>query len=140
MAQPSPFGPKCRPRLLLGRFRLARLRPAGRRRERLRDLLDQLGTDVLWKVREVGLQLLGRRVGGQSAAVVEEVKKSVLRWRRLDFATLRASQGMRNNSGESLSEDVTLKARLFAQQSKILRGRQLIWLMTDSCRTNRCLL
>ena len=41
------------------------------------------------------------------------------------------------SSGESLSEDLTLKAREFAQRSQILRGRQLIWMMIDYFKTNR---
>ena len=40
-----------------------------------------------------------------------------LRWRRLDFSLSRALQAMIRSSGESLSEDVALKARAFAQKS-----------------------
>ena len=47
------------------------------------------------------------------------------RWRRLDFSFSKALQGMTRSSGESFSEDITLKAREFAQRSKILRGRQI---------------
>ena len=44
-------------------------------------------------------------------------------WRRiLDFSLSKALQGVLRSSGESLSEDITLKARGFAQRSKILRG------------------
>ena len=46
------------------------------------------------------------------------------RWRRLDSKAL---QGMSISSGASFSEDITLKAREFAQRSKILRGRQIIF-------------
>ena len=42
-------------------------------------------------------------------------------------------------SGESLSEDITLKAREFAQRSKILRGRQIMWMTIDYFKTNRSL-
>ena len=53
------------------------------------------------------------------------------RSRRLDLSLSKALQGMLRSSGESLSEDVTLKAREFAQRSKILRGRQMIWMIID---------
>ena len=46
---------------------------------------------------------------------------------------------MVRSSGESLSEDITLKAREFAQRSNILRGRQIIWMMIDYFKTNRSL-
>ena len=46
-----------------------------------------------------------------------------------DFALFRALQGMIKIRGASLSEDITLKARVLTQQSKILRGRQIIWTM-----------
>ena len=59
------------------------------------------------------------------------------RWRILDVSLSKAQQGMIRSSGESLSEDITLKAREFAQRSKILRGRQIIWMMIDYCKTNR---
>ena len=54
-----------------------------------------------------------------------------MRWQRLDFSLSRALQGMVKSSGESLSEDVTLKAREYAHKNKILRGRQIIWMMID---------
>ena len=38
---------------------------------------------------------------------------------------------MIRSSGESLADDVTLKAREFSQKSKILRGRQIVWMMID---------
>jgi hypothetical protein len=43
------------------------------------------------------------------------------------------------SSCESLSEDITLKAREFAQRSKILRGRQIISMMIDYFKTKRSL-
>ena len=46
---------------------------------------------------------------------------------------------MIRSSGESLSEDVTPRAREFAQRSKILRGRQIIWVMIDYFNNNRSL-
>ncbi|MFM7980249.1 MAG: hypothetical protein ACKPKO_13120, partial [Candidatus Fonsibacter sp.] len=61
------------------------------------------------------------------------------RWTRLDFALSRALQGMIKSSGESLSEDVTLRAREYQQRSMILRGRQIIWMMIDYFKTNRSL-
>ena len=62
-----------------------------------------------------------------------------LRRKRLDFALSRALQGLIKSSGESLSEDVTLKAREYTQRSKILRGRQIVWMMIDFFKTNRSL-
>ena len=59
-----------------------------------------------------------------------------VRWKRLDFALPRALQGMIRSSGESLSEDVSLKAREFAQRSMVLRGRQIIWIMIDYFKKN----
>ena len=53
------------------------------------------------------------------------------RWRILDFSLAKALQRMIRSSGESLSEDITLKAREFAQRSNILRGRHIIWMMID---------
>ena len=50
---------------------------------------------------------------------------------RLDCSLSRALQGMIKSSGESISEDVTLKARELAQRSSILRGSQIIWLRID---------
>jgi len=61
------------------------------------------------------------------------------RWKRLDFALSRALQGMIKASGESLSEDVTLRAHEYQQRSMILRGRQIIWMMIDYFKTNRSL-
>ena len=58
------------------------------------------------------------------------------RWRRLDFFVSEALQGMIRSSGESLSEDITFKAREFAQRSKIPRGRQIILRMIDYFETN----
>ena len=55
------------------------------------------------------------------------------------FSLAKALQGIIISSGESLSEDITLKAREFAQRSKILRGRQMIWMMIDYFKTNRSL-
>ena len=49
-----------------------------------------------------------------------------LRWRCLDFAMSRALQGVSKNSGESWSEDVALKIRLFRTQSNILRGGHIM--------------
>ena len=46
---------------------------------------------------------------------------------------------MVKSSGESLSEDVTRKARELAQRNKILRGRQIIWMMIDYLKKNRSL-
>ena len=46
---------------------------------------------------------------------------------------------MIRSSGESLSEDITLKAREFAQRSKILRGRQISLMIIDYFKTNRSL-
>ena len=43
------------------------------------------------------------------------------------------------SSCESLSEDITLKAREFAQRSKILRGRQIISMMIYYFTTKRSL-
>ena len=63
--------------------------------------------------------------------------KSYGKW--LDFSLSRALQGMIRSSGESLSEDVTLKAREFVQRSMVLCGRQLIWMMIDYFKTNRSL-
>ncbi|MFM7987448.1 MAG: hypothetical protein ACKPKO_49860, partial [Candidatus Fonsibacter sp.] len=60
-------------------------------------------------------------------------------WTILDFALSRALQGMIKASGESLSEDVTLRAREYQQRSMILRGGQIIWMMIDYCKTNRSL-
>ena len=65
--------------------------------------------------------------------------KDQIRWKRLDFSLPRALQGMVKSSGESLSEDVTLKAREYAHKNKILRGRQIIWMMIDYFKTNRSL-
>ena len=59
--------------------------------------------------------------------------------KRLDFSISRALQGMVKSSGESLSEDVTLKAREYAHKKRILRGRQIIWMMIDYFKTNRSL-
>jgi hypothetical protein len=59
------------------------------------------------------------------------------RWRRPDFSLSKALQGMIRSSGESLSEDITLKAREFAHRSNILRDRQIIWMMIDYFKTNR---
>ena len=44
--------------------------------------------------------------------------KYQIRWRRFDFALSRAPQGMIKWSGESLSEEVTLKAREFCTQEQ----------------------
>ena len=44
---------------------------------------------------------------------------------------------MIKSSGESLSEDVTLKAREYTQRSKILRARQIILMMIDYFKNNR---
>ena len=55
--------------------------------------------------------------------------KDQLRWRRLVFSLARALQGMIKSSGGSLSESATLKAREFSQKSKILRGRQIAWMI-----------
>ena len=57
--------------------------------------------------------------------------KDRIRWKRFDFSLSRALQGMVKSSGESLSEDVTLKAREYAHKNKILRGRHIIWMMID---------
>ena len=46
---------------------------------------------------------------------------------------------MVKSSGESLSEDVTLKAREYAHQNKILRVREIIGMMIDYFKTNRSL-
>ena len=46
---------------------------------------------------------------------------------------------MLRSSGESLSEDITIKTREFAQRSKIPSGRQIIWMMIDYFKTNRSL-
>ena len=62
-----------------------------------------------------------------------------LRWRRLDFAMPRVVEGMMKHSGESLYEDVALKARLFTKQSNILCGRHIIWMITAYFKRNRCL-
>ena len=64
-----------------------------------------------------------------------EVIEDHLRWKQLDFALGRALQGMIKSSGESLSEDVTLKAREYTQRSKILRGRQIVWMRIDYFKT-----
>ena len=42
--------------------------------------------------------------------------KYQIRWKRLDCLLSRALQGMVKSSGESLSEDVTLKAREYAHK------------------------
>ena len=65
--------------------------------------------------------------------------KEQIRWKRLDFSISRALQGMVKSSGESLSEDVTLKAREYAHKKRILRGRQIIWMMIDYFKTSRSL-
>ena len=57
--------------------------------------------------------------------------KDKTRWKSLDLSLSRALRWMIQSSGESLSEDVALKAREFAQRSNILRGRQIIRLMID---------
>ena len=57
--------------------------------------------------------------------------------KRLDFSLSRALQGMIRSSGESLSEDVTLKASEFSQKSNILRGRQIVWMMIDRLLYNK---
>ena len=46
---------------------------------------------------------------------------------------------MIKSSGETLSKDVTLKAREFPQRSKTLRGRQIVWTMIDDFQMNRSL-
>ena len=61
--------------------------------------------------------------------------KDQIRWKRLDFSLSRALQGMAKTSGESLSKDVTLKAREFAHKNTILHGRQSIWMMLDYFKT-----
>ena len=58
---------------------------------------------------------------------------------RFGFLDPEHCNGMIRSSGESLSEDVTLKAREFAQRSHILRGRQIICMMIDYFKTNRSL-
>ena len=65
--------------------------------------------------------------------------KDHLKWKRLDLSLSRALQGMSKSSGESLSEDVTLKARDVAQRSKILPGRAIMALMTHYFKTNQSL-
>ena len=65
--------------------------------------------------------------------------KDKTRWKSLDLSLSRALRWMIQSSGESLSEDVALKAREFAQRSNILRGRQIIRLMIDYFKTNRSL-
>ena len=60
-----------------------------------------------------------------------DVADDPIRWKRLDLSLSKALQGMIKSSGEALFEDVTLKAREFAQRSKILRGRQIVWMMID---------
>ena len=65
--------------------------------------------------------------------------KEQIRWKKLDLSLARALQGMVKSSGESLSEDVTMKAREFAQKDNIFRGRQIIWMMIDNFKTNRSL-
>ena len=46
---------------------------------------------------------------------------------------------MLKSIGESLSEDVTLKAREFINKNIILHGRQILWMMIDYFETNRSL-
>ena len=65
--------------------------------------------------------------------------KYQIRWKRLDCLLSRALQGMVKSSGESLSEDVTLKAREYAHKNNILRGRHSIWMMIDYFKSNRSL-
>ena len=60
-----------------------------------------------------------------------EGAKEQIRWKRFDFSLSRALQGMAKSSGESLSEDVTLKAREYAHKNNIHRGRHIIWTMID---------
>ena len=57
--------------------------------------------------------------------------KDQIRWKRLDCSLARALQGILKSSGEAFSEDVTLKARVFAHRSTILRARQIIRLRID---------
>ena len=68
-----------------------------------------------------------------------DVAEDPSRWKRLDSALSKALQGMIKSSGESLSEDVTRKAREYTQRSNILRGRHIIWVMIDYFNTNRSL-
>ena len=65
--------------------------------------------------------------------------KDRIRWKRFDLSLSRALQGMVKSSGESLSEDVALKAREYAHKNEILRGRQIIWMIIDYFNTNRSL-
>ena len=53
-----------------------------------------------------------------------------LLWDSLIFIS-RARQGVIKGSGESLSEDIELKARQYTHQSNLLRGRQILWLMIN---------
>ena len=46
---------------------------------------------------------------------------------------------MVKSSGESLAEDFTLKAREYARKNHILRGRQIICMMTDYFKKKRSL-
>ena len=48
--------------------------------------------------------------------------KEQIRWKKLDLSLSRALQGMVKSSGESLSEDVTMKAREFAQKDIFFVG------------------
>ena len=58
-----------------------------------------------------------------------EGAKDQIRWKRLGFSLSRALQDMVKSSGESFSEDITLKARAYAYKNNILRGRHIIWMM-----------
>ena len=57
--------------------------------------------------------------------------KEQIRWKRLDCSLSQALQGMIKPSGESLLEDVALKARAFSQRNQILCGQQIIWMIID---------
>ncbi|MFM7978468.1 MAG: hypothetical protein ACKPKO_04055, partial [Candidatus Fonsibacter sp.] len=62
-----------------------------------------------------------------------------VRWKRRGFLLPKAFQGMITSSRKSLPEDVTLKARAFAQRSKIRRGYQIILMMVDFFQRKRSL-
>ena len=61
------------------------------------------------------------------------------RWRKLDFALSQSFHCILKQSRESLTEDVVLKIREYAQSNKLLNGRHIIWMVHDYFKTNRTL-
>ncbi|MFM7982398.1 MAG: hypothetical protein ACKPKO_24065, partial [Candidatus Fonsibacter sp.] len=61
------------------------------------------------------------------------------RWRKLDFALARGIHNILRQSKEALTEDVVLEAREMSQNSTILKGRRIVWMMLDYFKTNKTL-